>query len=148
MAGGKLRWTEERGVEELPYPPSASYVSATGISSDGRWTVGGAKLDGILTPVRWDGLSSPELLAVDPTLPDSCWVVDVTADGGRIAGFCFNVDNHDEQAAVLWTQETGMVSLQDLLVSDYKIGGRPGRMVAFLRSGYHRRWTFPCWVRR
>ena len=49
---------------------------------------------GFLPPVRWDGLSSPELWAVDPTLPDSLlgWV-DVTADGGRIAGFCFNVDN-------------------------------------------------------
>ena len=28
----------------------------------------------------------------------------------------------NEMAAALWTQETGMVSLQDLLVSDYGLG--------------------------
>ena len=37
-------------------------------------------------------------------------------------GFASMLITHDEQAAVLWTQETGIVSLQDLLVDDYGLG--------------------------
>ena len=122
MVGSSVRWTEEHGAEELPLLPQSSLVSAYGVSSDGRWSVGSARIEGLNHPARWDGLSPPERLQFDERFRE-CIGWDVNSTGSRIVGNCMRyVGDTTEEEAALWTQETGMVSLQDLLVNDYGLG--------------------------
>ena len=48
--------------------------------------------------------------------------MDVNADGSRIVGHCCRTYGTRKTFAALWTQETGFVSLQDLLVNEYGLG--------------------------
>ena len=113
------RWTEEFGIEELPSLPFVDSVHPFSVSSDGRWTVGRVGS----SPVRWDSLSPPQPLSFD-TRWTMCNALTVNADGSRIGGSCSRYTGNIliEQSAALWTQETGMVSLQDLLVNDHGLG--------------------------
>jgi hypothetical protein len=117
------RWTEESGIQRLPSLPSRRHISAFGVSSDGRWTVGRAANDGRdgRLAVRWDGLSPPEPLPHEN--PEwGTGALDVTADGSRIVGRLYLYSDVGDLRAGLWTEETGMVILQDVLVSDYGLG--------------------------
>ncbi len=115
------RWSEASGVKSLPVPPNTNSATAFGLSSDGRWTVGriyqqsGGPTDS--KAVRWDGLSAPEFLLA----ANAGWgsaALDITADGMLAVGTLAPTDEWPFVAGV-WKQETGWISLQEMLSEQY-----------------------------
>lgn len=129
-----VRWTEATGLQELPSSPSLSPepLNVWGMSSDGRWSVGGTTGHDVFRAdqrhaVRWDGLSPPQRLPPS----DESWgagALDVTIDGSTVVGAVFLDEESPDprekfvRVAGIWTEETGMVPLHDLLVTDYGLG--------------------------
>jgi hypothetical protein len=134
--GPGFRWTDHDGLYKLSGIEEDVLVHALGVSSDGRWTVGGDNRDREpqeFRAIRWDGVLPPTQLI--PT--DATWGAtgkDVTADGSFVVGRLYlsnePQERYAELAAGVWHEQIGrMVPLQNLLVERY--GADPGL------DGYH-----------
>lgn len=120
------RWTAETGAVEIP-DFQGDGVTAWGVSSDGRWTVGRAGLSAFeRRGIRWDAVSGPE--GIVPF--DQDWgtaALDVTSDGSLVVGRLYDPSfggSNDPKwiVAGIWTEASGVMEpLQDILVNDYEL---------------------------
>ena len=114
------RWTAETGMVGLGILPGGFDSTANAVSADGSVVVG---INTFLpsTPnfrteaFRWtaaEGMISLGDLAGEPTGSNA---LDVSADGSVIVGY--GRDSIGSSKAMFWTADTGMVKLQDALLS-------------------------------
>ncbi len=112
-----FRWTAEEGLLPIIENDNREFSSfATGVSADGSVIVGwGVLLENVDGPWRWTRDHGLEILTRQGEAPSSGWALDVSDDGNRVVG----VDIGAGRGAFLWTQSTGIVDIQDLLINRY-----------------------------
>lgn len=123
-----FRWTPGTGGQLLPLlSPQHTRSVVWDISADGRWSVGWSGTSGTqpleLQAVRWDGFSEPVPLLP----PQNGWgsrAVEVSDDGSIILGTLYPSNDFEDLVVALWTEETGFVPLEDLLMEKYELGAQ------------------------
>jgi uncharacterized membrane protein len=116
--GGAFRWTTSQGMVNLGTLPGHEYSSAYAISRDASTIVGSSYDEDTDTGEAFRWTQSEGMVGIGRlpgTLSARAW--DVSADGGVIIGESF-APGPDETwlpNAFVWTQATGMLSLDDFL---------------------------------
>lgn len=115
-----FKW--ELGLGMQPLFPGGGHIfsAANAISRDGKFIVGNSQdiptlPGGIHQATRWDESGNPELLGLlGHTFSEA---FDVSGDGSIVVGAANITD--DVFLATIWTEETGMLPLQDYLEFEY-----------------------------
>ncbi len=111
-----FRWTLADGMESLGELPGADRGAAKGISGDGTTIVGLSALQAF----RWtesDGIVGLGDLP-DGDLDSAAY--GASYDGSVIVGKGMSADGYHD--AMIWTEETGMLRLQDVLTNQFGLG--------------------------
>jgi len=111
--GRAFRWTETTGLEMLEDFSGDVESDATSISDDGSIIVGDISIDGKRTPFRWTEETGLVRLGSLSDIHETGFGEAVSGDGSVVGGFGQNDSGNFE--AILWTEETGVVSLYDYL---------------------------------
>jgi probable HAF family extracellular repeat protein len=120
-----FRWTAETGMVGLGFLPGAIHSISRRVSGDGSVVVGVNSFpppEPFITrseAFRWTQSEGMVSLGDLPGGRTASIAYDVSADGAVIVGTGFTVDATGREVirAFHWTAETGMLNLQDLLVS-------------------------------
>jgi probable HAF family extracellular repeat protein/T5SS/PEP-CTERM-associated repeat protein len=106
-----FRWEADEMVD-LGVLPGNTNARATATSDDGTVVVGRSYGDGPTEAFRWENGDMVSL----GRLPEATisWALAVSGDGSVVVGY-----NNNPIRASIWTSETGMLSLQDVLVQGY-----------------------------
>jgi probable HAF family extracellular repeat protein len=108
-----FRWTAATGMVSLGVAPGDTTSSARSVSADGAVVVGAGNFAGGYQAIRWSAATGMVGLGDVPGGRGASFATGVSADGSKVVGSAGTAPN--EQEAFLWTSETGMRCLRDVL---------------------------------